>query len=868
MSNFKQCATAIRAAAGKQDLSDVQIADIMGAVERRAKARRARTALRSTTDQLAKAAEELAVEARVQAIFDKRNRMFAVRTKQQRFSEYDAAAGGRTDKVLNGGNVGQEGPAFGAAVSVDSDGKALRSELMGVVGELRKAGLLEIVRRGDDKFNEDLSMELWRITDKTAEASGNDLAEQAAQIIGKYTEAGRIMQNKAGAWIPKLAGWIMKQSHDSYKIAHAAADTALQRMGGRGGSKADFEAWRDFILPLLDERTFDDAGDTLDDRNRFLKNVWSNIVSGDHTTAHGAGDWLGGFTGPGNLAKRISQSRELHFKNARAWFKYNQRFGRGNLWEGINAGLNSAARNAALMRRWGPNPEAAFNADKAQLIRRARDAGDFKTVKRLQGWRVQAGFDAVTGTLSRPADPTISAWAQGIRNMQQLAKLGGVVLSSLTDLAVRASAFRHHGIGYFEGLMNGLESIMRGRDDGWRREFADNLAIGIDGMLGAMHGNFSATDSPSGVMTKLIDRFYRANLLMYWTDSLSTGGGQLLARNLGRNADRYLADLSPELQRSLGRFGIGEDEWNIIRTRGLKTGEDGTKFITAEGLGNAETERALRAYYIDTVHESMTIGGAREKALTTLGTQAGTPGGEALRMIMQFKTFPITFYQRSIKREFMRKGSIDGAGVAHLIIGTTALGYLAMTAKELAKGRNPRDPLAPSTWMAAMQQGGGLGIYGDFLFGQYNRFGGGFWETSLGPTAGTISQMASILGALNSQDQDTFGKRLREAGVNTVRFGVNHAPFLNLFYTRLALDYLVLWHLNEAMSPGWSERFERNARDQNAQTFWLHPTAATGSKKAGQYSASFGQFGAARNVPVKRGATRAAGAPTIEGRSL
>jgi hypothetical protein len=64
---------------------------------------------------------------------------------------------------------------------------------------------------------------------------------------------------------------------------------------------------------------------------------------------------------------------------------------------------------------------------------------------------------------------------------------------------------------------------------------------------------------------------------------------------------------------------------------------------------------------------------------------------------------------------------------------TTIGGALALELKEIAKGKDPRpiprakDPALEHAefWGAAMLQGGGWGIFGDFLGSTENRFGGG-----------------------------------------------------------------------------------------------------------------------------------------------
>jgi hypothetical protein len=692
-----------------------------------------------------------------------------------------------------------------------------------MIADLKKDGLLNAIRARTKALERDVARELWRLTDPRQIGSNNPAAVKIAGIIGKTQEMARQMVNAEGAYVRKLPGWVVRQSHDAFSIAHASATTMMERYTTRGGTDADFKAWSEFVSPLLDERTFD--GVAPEDRGKWLRNVYNNLVNGVHTKAANRGDWLGGYKGPGNLGKKASQERVIHFKDADSWFNYNERFGSGALFESVVGGLLGSARDIALMRTWGTNPEAMFNKTRTQLIDAANNRGDGAEVDRLRSSRVQWEFDALTGGKNNvPGNPTLAAWGNGLRAIQSMAKLGGVVLSSLPDIVVRASALRHHGIGFLEGMANGLASVFQGRGTGWTREFNDYMGIGIDGSLGHMHAQFNATDGFAGRASKLMDLFFRANLLNWWTDSMKTGVGSILARNLARNADLGWGAINEDLRRSLGRFGIDEATWDHIRTKGLQEGEGGVKFVTAEGL-DAEASNLLRMYFVDTVNESMTIGGARERAMTTFGTTAGTPLGEAVRMVMQFKSFPITYLSRSVRRELSRKGAVDYGGLAALMVGTTAMGYLSMTAKELAKGRNMRDPLDPATWGAAFTQGGGAGIYGDFLLGDYNRFGGGLWETALGPTAGTLSD----IGKIKSDVADKILKMYRgetggpNLGADLTRFATNHAPFINMFYTRIALDYLLLWHINEAMSPGWAKRFEDTTARDNKQTFWLSP---------------------------------------------
>ena len=52
----------------------------------------------------------------------------------------------------------------------------------------------------------------------------------------------------------------------------------------------------------------------------------------------------------------------------------------------------------------------------------------------------------------------------------------------------------------------------------------------------------------------------------------------------------------------------------------------------------------------------------------------------------------------------------------------------------------------------------------------------------------------------------------------------NNAPFINLFYSRIVLDYAVLYGLQESMNPGYLRRYEATIKRQNHQDFWLRPS--------------------------------------------
>ena len=59
----------------------------------------------------------------------------------------------------------------------------------------------------------------------------------------------------------------------------------------------------------------------------------------------------------------LARSCSLHFQGGDAWLDYQQRFGRGSLWEQVAQTFNRAARQLDLLRKFGTKPEKELLAD-------------------------------------------------------------------------------------------------------------------------------------------------------------------------------------------------------------------------------------------------------------------------------------------------------------------------------------------------------------------------------------------------------------------------------------------------------------------------------------------------------------------------
>ena len=669
----------------------------------------------------------------------------------------------------------------------------------------------------------------------TGNADAHFLADQMRQLL----ELSRTDLNRLGADIGRLDGYL-PHSHDDWKV----------------GAVSEGE-WVDQILPRLDrERTFGDI-----DANQIrgvLGEVYRTIVSGrhDHPTARERGE----FTGPPNRARSLARNRVLHFRDADAWLGYQQLFGRGDAMTAVIGHLRQASRMAGQMSVLGPNPEALFRSVLGDRQRRLREAnGTEADLAKLSidadGWLgISAAWRELTGLTSVAENRQLAHYAQGARNLQSMAKLGQALLSSVSDLVTNIANMTYRGRPIVASWADALSGYLEGRGQGERRELAFLMGEGFDGVLDSVISPYAAVDGPPGWASKALVRFFRLSGLTWWTDTGRAVAARVLSADLGRlSGDRF--DALPEgYQRVLRQHGIDAGQWDALRSV-VRRSETGTLYLTPdraeaiddrtiEGLIQTEVRDARQRFSrrgrgrdaeprdeltpaqqqaFDVWHRRRmdearldlelslrrliadegrfaVIGGFDPSVdrLRTFGRPPGTLGGEAVRSVMQFKGYPVGFTRRVLGRAV--HGGAGRAHVGHLVAGMLVAGFGAMTMKDALRGWEPRDPTRWQTWLAAGFQSGGLGIFGDFLFAEANRFGGGPLETLAGPSVGTAAEVVSMVQELRDGEP--------RAG-RALNFALSNTPFANLFYVRPALDYLLLNALRESVSPGTLRRAER-----------------------------------------------------------
>lgn len=790
------------------DLTDDEAEQVISEL-RKARQETAQTPTAAPEDAAVEKAANRLLEA---ALIEKRNAIWnqAVR---QRMTALVGRFGDSPKEGYFSVLAGSERLKQGSRASTAAEQKAFTGEwLGGLVSEMERAGLHKLFV--SDTMGRETARALWAINTPGAKLDGMPKEAVAmAQIVAKYQEASRITQNRFGAWIGKLPGYVVRQSHDMYRIREAG-----------------FEAWFAHIAPRLDwaRMAAEDFVGPVSPR-LYLQRVYAGLASGvhlDHTPRTFDEKFRGAsFSGSGSAAKKVSKERVLHFKDADAWFDYNERFGAGGMSEAVVNGLNGAARTAGLLKVLGTNPEANLNLAMDQTMRGLTDPEAQHKFRQSQG-AIMDMLKVVDGRAAIPGNAMAARVGSNLRALQSMAKLGGAVISSITDIPVYASELRYaQGKNMFSGVAEAMGSLVRGRPSGERREILSSLGVFFDSMAGEVHARFDAQDlTSSRTASWLMQKFFKLNGLTWWTETLRSAAALSQSHYLALQAGKAWDALPAEVQRTFTLYDIDAGKWETIRANPTKLA-DGNQYLVPDGLPD-HLAQSMRALYIDRAQHAVIEPGARTRAFLTQGTQAGTASGELFRFIAQFKGFPTAMIQNVVGREIygrgadsfaqaLRNGHGEMMGLATLIAWTTLFGYGAMTAKDMLKGRNARDPKEPGTWASAMLQGGALGIYGDFILGESNRMGRGLLETAAGPVLGMVADIDKLRAALIAGD---------DVAANSFRTLVNNTPFANLFYTRIALDYLVLYRMQEAMNPGYLRRLEKRVEKENAQTFWLRPS--------------------------------------------
>lgn len=746
----------------------------------------------------------------------RRRRLLELATRQRILSDLDSYKGGA------------DAPGQAVAALIDRDDLAPYANVEGRRHALRglyHAGIESILARakrtiggksGDPEWLRKIVRELF------GEDSGDAGAKAAADAWSRTAETARQNFNMAGGQVGKLEGWGLPQSHDSMAVRQAGRD-----------------AWVSFVRPLLDADRM---------KARIADGVFSGIEPGPQgvldldaelrdglaaayeniaTDGWASREPSGAIAGR-SLANRHADRRFLIFKDAESWLAYQDRFGT-DPFDAMMSHIDVMARDTALLQVLGPNPDATLRwldqrTRKAAAERDAAEGGRKWSERADRSMKlVDDMIGLYTGETTRPVGGAVARFFMGLRQGLQAVQLGSASLSAIGDLNTQRIAASDAGLSQGRLIKRLLSQLNpASAEDRIVAVRAGLIAENWSQMAAAQQRYVGETVGPEWSRI-LSDAVMRVSFLSPWTQAGRWAFGMEFMGTLADHAGRAFAELPAPLARTLERYGLDAAAWDKVRAAPLYD-HKGAKFLRPDDVGDQALGLRLLEMIQAETEFAVPSTSLRGRATFLGDARPGTFGGELLRSTLMYKNFSITFWQNNLRRLWLRPGWVSrGAGAVNLAVGGMLMGALALELKQIAAGRDPRPMDTAGFWGAALMQGSGVGIFGDFLFSDLNRFGGGLPETLAGPVAGFGKDVVDLTAGNVAQ---VLAGKDANVGRDLTRFLRLYTPGSSLWYARLAFDRLVFDQLQYLADPKAAEDFRRKEqrwKTEFGQRFYWRP---------------------------------------------
>lgn len=655
--------------------------------------------------------------------------------------------------------------------------------------------------------------------------TGNATAKAGAEAWGKVSETMRQRFNAAGGKIRHLTDWAIPQPHDTVRVRTAGV-----------------EQWVRDVMPWVNrERYVKPSGQLMNDLelSDVLVQTWDTIQSEGLNNLE-----------PGLMAHQKAranlhaEARQIHFNGPESYLAYNAKYGRGNVFDALKGHVSMMGRDIGLLENWGPNPDHLFNYfhDVA-----AKEGGKDIIWHGVLPVTTRQLWDNVTGKVNQMGEyAKLGEIAQGLRNIEVAGKLGSAFLSSANDAHTFMQTLHYNRLPMFDGVINFVRAF--GSDS---KEYATRAGLIADSVISDMNC-WSESNIGKGWTARLANATMKASFLTAWTDAVRRAFSLTMMGGMGKLTRLEWSALDAGDRARMSAKGITDADWKIYRMAQPEAWR-GSRMLTPEsikaipladlgaaGLRGLDRDRAITRLLGAIVDESEYASLGQDiytRTQLNQGTQKGTLTGEIARSTALFKGFSFAM----VSRHWMRALHADEAGhsrigyAASLAFGLTLYGGLSLQMKEIKNGKDPRDMTDPRFWFAAFAQGGGASIFGDLLHAGLTGHGRGgqagstvLLSSLAGPVFGDAIELIGDLGLENLRQAKAGNET--HAPAEALRFALGHAPLINVWYARAALDHAFLHQAQEFLSPGYLGRMQERTYRDFGQNYWWEPGKAEPSR--------------------------------------
>ena len=823
----EQCKQAVAKALGKSKLTAQEATDIENRIKDAMKnlARKDRTTWRnlSDADKLTEAGKQVAID--IQEQLKRKNKIAAqdILTQSKNLAMLDHPTLSSSEIVDR--LIAPHGDMSGV--------QSLDSKARGIAG-IYRGDLIEFYAniKGGLKIFTDQVLVKNIVDERFGKDSGDPLAKNISNKMGEVFEGMRLRFNRSGGDIGKLDDWGLPQTHSMEKIALAGK-----------------EAWVGKAEQLIDTSKY-----VHEDGNFYSQQEIRDLLeySFDTLTSNGANKIEIGRQSTGGVSSKVtsrhSESRVLHFKDADAWMEYQKDFGGMQFVDLVEAHINGLSKDIALVENLGSNPKNSMRilmdaAEKKDWSKGLAPKDTGKTRK-----RAQTMFEEFMGQNS-PQSEVLANLGLAYRSMNVASMLGGTTLSSFTDQAMIAKTASIHNIAYrktFGELITQLNP--KNSED---RVLAHSLGLATEEMLGSIarwsddgltsvHGK---SEKLARVSNSLASQVMRVSGLNALTAASKIGFSKMLMEKYGRlSRDKAWSDLHADDRELMQKTGLSERAWEVMRLADPVMDRKGNQLMSARSIYEIPDEKltafgdpkkvrdeiasSFQAHLLDEQGMAVIEAGLRERTWMTGGIKKGTPMGEILKGITQFKSFPTSFLMRHGSRAMsMEKGISKVTYGASLFAMTTLLGAFVVQLKEIVNGNDPAtmwdgdDPKKSIDFFKrSAVQGGGLSILGDIIVAGTDTTGRGATDFALGPIGADFKTVLNLTVGNSTQLANGVETNAANEAFKALK---GKLPAQNLWYTKAVANRLVFDEMQDMIAPGYREKLLRKAETKYGRTrYW------------------------------------------------
>lgn len=487
---------------------------------------------------------------------------------------------------------------------------------------------------------------------------------------------------------------------------------------------------------------------------------------------------------------KYEASRNIKFVNNEAMLEAMKKYGHGSLIENVAGSASGTAKTIGLLQRFGADPDLGYS-----LLRRHVLKNFSSKIVDLPNKILKAdnAYQYARGLLKRIG----TSWKYDLATMgiahTRMVKYGGIAWSALKDFTPSIFAVQSLTgknplpimgklLGKYLGNLGSGEArrLAAARaglvlETHLHRDLKRLAEEGVDprALSGRMARRFNSplagkiTDNMYG---KLPDFIHNMTFINQVTDANRVTFADILAMEFHDMRGVKWDDLYEGTRNGFKRAGITPDEWDIIRNLDTKDsfGLNLHTVVSAplDKFGSLAKKKAvlkkMKMLFYDWSNTASPTGGNRESRIFDVSSlDPNSTVHNIIRLASIGMKTPIKAGNTTMKLlynslnlndmgELVR--SKDGMKMfAHILMYYTTLSYLTDSLRKIANGQEVDDPTSLKTWEKSMVTSGMLGVLGDYMFGEYEKFYRNPSKVLLGPGFGSVDDILTLGAKIKSK---------------------------------------------------------------------------------------------------------------------